>query len=41
MFGKTRELVTICAVAGLIAGVSGTAQANWYEDFNDMTFDQT
>ena len=31
------KFVTICAVVGLIVAVSGTAQANWSDDFNDMT----
>ena len=36
-----KNLVVVCAVVGLIVAVSGTARANWFEDFNDMTFDQT
>ena len=40
MSEKKRKLLAICAVVVLIMLVRGTAQANWEEDFNDMTFDQ-
>ena len=41
MSKKMRKLATICAVVALIVAVSGTAPANWSEDFDDMTFDET
>ena len=41
MSEKKRDLLTICAVVGLIVAVSGTAQANWEETFGGNAFDQT
>jgi len=41
MSEKKRELLTICAVVGLIVAVSGTAQANWEETFGGNGFDTT
>ncbi len=36
-----KKLVSICALVVLLTMACGIVEANWSEDFNDMTFDQT
>jgi regulation of enolase protein 1 (concanavalin A-like superfamily) len=36
-----KKLVSICVFVVLFAVTCGIAEANWSDDFNDMTFDQT
>jgi len=36
-----KKLVSICALVVFLTMASGIVEANWSDDFNDMTFDQT